>query len=61
MFNDLGLESRALKDVIGKTLKQAFQRERLAHLITTFEISIRQAFRSLNLSRTVYDCREYRS
>jgi hypothetical protein len=22
MFNDLGLESRALKDVIGKTLKQ---------------------------------------
>lgn len=37
-----------------KALKRAFKRELVAHLITTFGLSIRQACRSLNLSRTVY-------
>ena len=31
----------------------AFKRELITHLITTFGLSIRQACRSLNLSRTV--------
>ena len=33
-----------------KALKPAFKRELVTHLITTFELSIRQACRSLNLS-----------
>lgn len=43
MFADLSLENRALKDVIEKTLKPAFKRELVTHLITTFGLSIRQA------------------
>lgn len=42
MFADLSLENRALKDVIEKALKPAFKRELVTHLITTFELSIRQ-------------------
>lgn len=57
IFADLSLENRALKDVIEKTLKPAFKRELVTHLITTFGLSIRQACRSLNLSRTVYHYR----
>lgn len=57
MFADLSLENRALKDVIEKALKLAFKRELVTHLITTFGLSIRQACRSLNLSRTVYHYR----
>ncbi|MBZ3655518.1 hypothetical protein JS565_01130 [Salmonella enterica subsp. enterica serovar Senftenberg] len=57
MFADLSLENRALKDVIEKALKPAFKRELVTHLITTFGLSIRQACRSLNLSRTVYHYR----
>ncbi|HCB1684210.1 IS3 family transposase [Citrobacter sp. RHBSTW-00986] len=58
MFADLSLENRALKDVIEKKpLKPAFKREQVSHLITTFGLSIRQACRSLNLSRTVYHYR----
>lgn len=57
MFADLSLENRALKDVIEKVLKPAFKRELVTHLITTFGLSIRQAYRSLNLSRTVYHYR----
>ncbi|WP_152561293.1 IS3 family transposase [Serratia marcescens] len=58
MFADLSLENRALKDVIEKKpLKPAFKRELVTHLITTCGLSIRQACRSLNLSRTVYHYR----
>ncbi|MBT0318426.1 IS3 family transposase [Morganella morganii] len=58
MFADLSLENRALKDVIEKKpLKPAFKGELVTHLITTFGLSIRQACRSLNLSRTVYHYR----
>lgn len=57
MFADLSLENRTLKDVIEKALKSAFKCERVTHLITTFGLSIRQAYRSLNLSRTVYHYR----
>ncbi|HBJ0137687.1 TPA: IS3 family transposase, partial [Escherichia coli] len=58
MFADLSLENRALKDVIEKKpLKPAFKRELVTHLITTSGLSIRQACRSLNLSRTVYHYR----
>ncbi|EHI7576299.1 IS3 family transposase [Salmonella enterica] len=58
MFADLSLENRALKDVIEKKpLKPAFKRELVTHLISTFGLSIRQACRSLNLSRTVYHYR----
>lgn len=60
MFADLNLENRALKDVIEyrkKALKPAFKRKLVAHLITTFGLSIRQACRSLNLSRTVHHYR----
>ncbi|EBT2497838.1 TPA: IS3 family transposase [Salmonella enterica subsp. enterica serovar Bahrenfeld] len=58
MFADLSLENRALKDVIEKKpLKPASKRELVTHLITTFGLSIRQACRSLNLSRTVYHYR----
>lgn len=57
IFADLSLENRALKDVIEKSLKPAFKRELVTHLITTFGLSIHQACRSLNLSRTVYHYR----
>lgn len=40
-----------------KALKPVFKRELVAHLITTFGLSIRQACRRLNLSRTVYHYR----
>ncbi|HAG1883052.1 TPA: IS3 family transposase [Salmonella enterica] len=58
MFADLSLENRALKDVIEKKpLKPASKRELVTHLITTFGLSIRQACRSLNMSKTVYHYR----
>lgn len=38
-------------------MKPAFKRELVTHLITTFGLSIHQACRSLNLSRTIYHYR----
>lgn len=46
-----------LKTFSKKVLKTAFKRELDTHLITTFGLSIRQACRSLNLSRTVFHYR----
>lgn len=40
-----------------KALKTAFKCELVTHLITTFGLRLRQAYRSLNLSRTVYHFR----
>nr|WP_169713492.1 IS3 family transposase [Rouxiella badensis] len=55
MFADLSLECRALKDVIGKkALKPAIKRELVSYLTTQFTMSIRQACRTLSLSRTVF-------
>ena len=54
MFADLSLECRALKDVIEKALKPAIKRELVSYLTTQFAISLRQACRTLSLSRTVY-------
>lgn len=54
MFTDLSLENQALKDVIEKALKPAFKRELVTHMRTSFGLSIRQACRTMNLSRTVY-------
>ncbi|HBW8316255.1 IS3 family transposase [Klebsiella pneumoniae] len=55
MFADLSLECRALKDVIEKKpLKPAIKRELASYLITQFAMSVRQACRTLSLSRTVY-------
>lgn len=57
MFADLSLENRVLKDVIEKALKPASKHELVTHLITMFGLSIRQACRNLNLSRTIYHYR----
>ncbi|AWH89658.1 IS3 family transposase [Limnobaculum parvum] len=55
MFADLSLECRALKDVIEKKpLKPAIKRELVGYLTTQFTMSIRQACRTLSLSRTVF-------
>ncbi|WP_172692856.1 IS3 family transposase (plasmid) [Enterobacter hormaechei] len=55
MFADLSLECRALKDVIEKKpLKPAIKRELVSYLTAQFTMSIRQACRTLSLSRTVY-------
>ncbi|WP_415640739.1 IS3 family transposase [Serratia surfactantfaciens] len=55
MFADLSLECRALKDVIEKKpLKPAIKRELVGYLTAQFTMSIRQACRTLSLSRTVY-------
>ncbi|AYH08714.1 IS3 family transposase [Pectobacterium parmentieri] len=55
MFADLSLECRALKDVIEKKpLKPAIKRELVNYLTAQFTMSIRQACRTLSLSRTVY-------
>ncbi|HBQ1221632.1 IS3 family transposase [Klebsiella pneumoniae] len=55
MFADLSLECRALKDVIGKkALKPAIKRELVSYLTAQFAMSLRQACRTLSLSRTVY-------
>ncbi|EEU9378877.1 IS3 family transposase [Escherichia coli] len=55
MFADLSLENRALKDVIEKKpLKPAIKRELVSYLKETFSMSVRQACRTLSLSRTVY-------
>ncbi|MFP1787786.1 IS3 family transposase [Lonsdalea quercina] len=55
MFADLSLENRALKDVIEKKpLKPAIKRELVSYLTTQFTMSIRQACRTLSLSRTVF-------
>ncbi|MBL5819650.1 IS3 family transposase [Serratia marcescens] len=55
MFADLSLECRALKDVIEKKpLKPAIKRELVSYLVAQFAMSIRQACRTLSLSRTVY-------
>ncbi|MFJ5444100.1 IS3 family transposase [Pectobacterium sp. CHL-2024] len=55
MFADLSLECRALKDVIEKKpLKPAIKRELVSYLTAQFTMSIRQACRTLSLSRTEY-------
>ena len=55
MFADLSLENRALKDVIEKkALKPAIKRELVRYLTTQFAMGIRQACRTLSLSRTVF-------
>ncbi|HFP8700959.1 TPA: IS3 family transposase [Raoultella planticola] len=55
MFADLSLECRALKDVIEKKpLKPAIKRELVSYLTAQFVMSIRQACRTVSLSRTVY-------
>ncbi|MGX9313260.1 IS3 family transposase [Pantoea ananatis] len=54
MFADLSLECRALKEVIEKKpLKPAIKRELVGYLTAQFTMSIRQACRTLSLSRTV--------
>ncbi|WP_394546845.1 IS3 family transposase [Pantoea ananatis] len=54
MFADLSLECRALKEVIEKSLKKpAIKRELVGYLTAQFTMSIRQACRTLSLSRTV--------
>lgn len=57
MIADQNLKNRAWKTLSKQTLKPAFKRELLTHLITSFRLSIRQACWSLNLSRTVYHYR----
>ncbi|EKN3608793.1 IS3 family transposase [Yersinia enterocolitica] len=60
MFADLSLECRALKDVIEKKpLKPAIKRELVSYLTTQFTMSIRQACRTLSLSRTVFRYQPY--
>ncbi|QEW31425.1 IS3 family transposase [Erwinia billingiae] len=55
MFADLSLECRALKDVIEKKpLKPAIKLELVSYLTTQFTMSIRQACKTLSLSRTVF-------
>lgn len=55
MFADLSLECRTLKDVIEKkTLKPAIKRELVSYLTAQFAMSLRQACRTLLLSRTVF-------
>ncbi|UJD95201.1 IS3 family transposase [Lelliottia amnigena] len=55
MFADLSLECRALKDVIEKKpLKPVIKRELVNYLTAQFTMSIRQACRTLSLSRTVF-------
>ncbi|HEJ7891044.1 TPA: IS3 family transposase [Serratia liquefaciens] len=55
MFADLSLECQALKDVIEKKpLKPAIKRELVSYLTAQFAMSLRQACRTLSLSRTVY-------
>ncbi|WP_431225324.1 IS3 family transposase [Serratia sp. L9] len=55
MFAELSLECRALKDVIEKkALSPAIKRELVSYLTAQFTMSIRQACRTLSLSRTVY-------
>ncbi|EIX9081763.1 IS3 family transposase [Klebsiella aerogenes] len=55
MFADLSLENRALKDVIEKkALKPAIKRELVSYLTAQFAMSLREACRTLSLSRTVY-------
>ncbi|MEB7861652.1 integrase core domain-containing protein [Raoultella ornithinolytica] len=55
MFADLSLECRALKDVIEKKpLKPAIKRELVSYLTAQFAMSLRQACRTLSLSRMVF-------
>ncbi|WP_404826320.1 IS3 family transposase, partial [Pluralibacter gergoviae] len=55
MFADLSLECRALKDVIEKKpLTPAIKRELVGYLNSAYSMSIRQACRTLLLSRSVY-------
>ncbi|PTA87762.1 IS3 family transposase [Kluyvera sp. Nf5] len=55
MFADLSLECRALKDVIEKKpLKPTIKRELVIYLTAQFAMSLRQACRTLSLSRTVF-------
>ncbi len=51
MFADLSLECRVLKDVIEKALKPAIKRELVSYLKAQFAMSIRQACRTVSLSR----------
>ncbi len=50
MFADLSLECRAFKDVI----EPAIKRELVSYLTAQFAMSLRQACRTLSLSRMVY-------
>ncbi|CCI77761.1 unnamed protein product [Klebsiella pneumoniae subsp. rhinoscleromatis SB3432] len=55
MLAELSLECHALKDVIEKkTLKPAIKRELVSYLTAQFAMSLRQACRTLSLSRTVF-------
>lgn len=53
MLADLSLENRHWKTLSKKALKPACKRELVTHQITTFGLSVHQACRSLNQSRTV--------
>ncbi|EIW9269114.1 IS3 family transposase [Klebsiella pneumoniae] len=55
MLADLSLECRALKDVIEKkALKSVIKRKLVSYLTAQFAMNLRQACRTLSLSRTVY-------
>lgn len=54
MFADLSLECRALKTLLKKALKPVIKRELVSYLTAQFAMSLRQAGRTLPLSRTVF-------
>ncbi|MCS3433363.1 hypothetical protein M2387_003943 [Klebsiella sp. BIGb0407] len=55
MFADLSIENHALKDVIEKkALQPVIKRELDSYLVSQFSMNIRQASRTLSLSRTVF-------
>ncbi len=54
MFSDLSLECRAPKDIFEKIFKPVMKRVPVNYLAAQFAMSIRQAFGTLSLSRTLY-------
>jgi putative transposase len=54
MFANLSMECLALKDVIEKSLKTSDKRELVNYLTAQFTMSVRQACRTLSLSRTAF-------
>ena len=54
MFADFSFECRVLKDVIEKSFKTSDKAGVVSYLTAQFVMSIRQARRTLSLSRTVY-------
>lgn len=54
MFAELSLKCRALIDVIEKSFKPAIKRELVSYLTAQLAMSLRQACRTLSLSRTVF-------